>query len=93
MKRFLLAILLSWAVFAEEPTAKTPPEPVLTAEAKLLIRDAQLKLQVAFTNWKLAEAEFKVALAKTAPAGYDVQDDGLGDSSHIVLVKKEDGKK
>lgn len=88
MKRFFLVAILSWPVFAEEPVAKPAPEPVLTAEVKLAIREAQLRLKDALAVYQKAQADFQAVVVASTPAGYDLQDNGAG----LVLAKKPEPK-
>lgn len=79
MRRFLLISILAWPLVAEAPQL-----PVLTAEAKLAVREAELRLQVAWTAFQKAQGDFNTVLAANAPAGYAIEDNGTA----LVLVKK-----
>lgn len=82
MKRFALITLLICSACAQ----KKAPEPSLTAEDKLLIREAQMKLQAAMTPYQQAQANFNAVLATVNAKipGYEIQDNGTG----LILVKK-----
>lgn len=83
MRRFLLISILAWPLVAEAPQL-----PVLTVEAKLAVREAQLRLQTELTVYQKAQADFAAVIAANTPAGYELQDNGSG----LQLVKKPEPK-